>query len=620
MTRFPPLVMLLAFAVLAAAMLPTQVAAQLGQELDSPLNNLFNLFFPVDCVVSVNRTSKGHGLDEDDDAGVVGTTPVGGGATFDDLFALDGVVDSRHRKRNHSTIDMVGRYASFSTILSRPYTTNVTIFPKEITGCDPIDDPEGQYAGRAVVVLRGECTFVEKVRTVLALRPLAVIVANNEPHGGLITMYSNSFNLDGMVRTPILFISHEDYKTLKLGEVEHQITLSTASLGNWFAVMFSMVLSPPLLVVVFYLTVILGQRLRRRQHNTRNMRVVKSMPVYVYNTNHLVDERYFSQYLQATGQEDTAKEAVEAVEMRHAISRKEGKSRSAAVLEATLLLGSPVLLLDYKINGTDVTVLKESLHLLTAGNDFFPAYKCSICLERYHPLVTRVLVLECKHFYHQHCLSNWLINFRRSCPLCNTVLRGQVTQYGSLDSTSDEELSLSVRLPPPLSPPPGPSRPFRDQRLGLLDPSVAWDGQGSLALEGPVLIEPIAPASTRPSVALQPSVGCLTTPLVDLEAGLPPADLFVTAPEGPPSPKFTAPPMIQVALESQVNTYRQDLHFDRPRAVSLRLEPSVNSQYRPRYAQPAHVLRWYQSPKKEPASPQSSRSSTGLLSVSIDED
>ena len=36
-----------------------------------------------------------------------------------------------------------------------------------------------------------------------------------------------------------------------------------------------------------------------------------------------------------------------------------------------------------------------------------------------------MLVLDCKHFFHEYCLSNWLINFKRSCPLCNYTLQSR---------------------------------------------------------------------------------------------------------------------------------------------------------------------------------------------------
>ena len=65
----------------------------------------------------------------------------------------------------------------------------------------------------------------------------------------------------------------------------------------------------------------------------------------------------------------------------------------------------------------------RGLNILVPPDDYFNATKCSICLEKFHPLRSRVLLLNCKHFYHEQCLSNWLINFKRSCPLCNNSLK-----------------------------------------------------------------------------------------------------------------------------------------------------------------------------------------------------
>ncbi|KAK6459968.1 hypothetical protein DFJ63DRAFT_291231 [Scheffersomyces coipomensis] len=373
-------------------------------EIDYPLNSVMNSFFPIDTLISYNTTIP------NDDSG------------------------------NITVNELVGRYASFSPVLSTGLESKYVIFPNN--ACEKKDysnDKEfKKYFNKTLVVLRGDCTFVDKVSNLLesGLNPTSIIVGNDEPYRGLITMFSGSFNQDGSLDVPILFITNEDYKTLKEIESEElTITISTLSIGSWVNILVSMVLSPPLLILFFYSVVVCGQRFRRRQADIRNAKLVKKLPVYIFNKDHLIHVKYFMNYLKITGQTSVLAKDYESTLPE---SPKNSPSSSTASLSKIV------------VNGIDIRSSSGSLHVLCAPNNFYPAYKCSICLDKYIPLKSRVLVLDCKHFYHEKCLSNWLINFKRTCPLCNTIinhsndpylLAGQNnsgSDYGSMDDTDLE--------------------------------------------------------------------------------------------------------------------------------------------------------------------------------------
>lgn len=377
-----------------------------GLDLDYPLNSAVNSFFPIDSIFTYNLTGKGLG--------------------------------------NSSTYEIIGRYASFSPILNQKLSSKYAIFPND--ACHDIGNMDHMFDDKILIVLRGGCTFVDKVSKIIDsdISPSAVVIANDEPYRGLITMYSTNFNQDGSLNIPIIFITNEDYKRLKHLEKKNlTLDVLTASLGTWFNVILSMVLSPPLLILFFYSVIICGQKIRKRQVNQRNSQLVRKLPVYIFNNDHMIHSKYFGNYLKATNQTLMVPREEDDVDSLKSFSKS--NTNSAGSLKKIV------------INGIDVRKSAEKLHALVAPQDFYPAYKCSICLDKYTPLKSRVLVLDCKHFYHEKCLSNWLINFKRSCPLCNTaishrgrnsLLDGSTSDYGSINDTDLEAQSQPLAQDP----------------------------------------------------------------------------------------------------------------------------------------------------------------------------
>lgn len=358
-------------------------ARRFDLDLDSPFTNVVNLVFPIDLIVSYNASNITH--------------------------------------------KFVARYASFSPVLTGKLRSHFSVFPGD--ACEPIvADDYPDMKDRVIVVLRGHCTFVSKVKHVLEskLRPRAVVVANNEPSRNLITMYSGTFNSDGLLSVPVLFIASEDYLRLQeVGDVE--LLLQTAAFDNWVNLMLLMAVSPPLLILACYVAVRGIQLCRRRRRSVVSRRLVRRLPVYIYNKSHLVPAGSFYEYLAATGQTDVV---------------------SLPLSSFNDILGDqPDLVHEVDLESVNVP-------LLMAPKDFYPTKKCSICLDRFVALHLRVLVLDCHHVYHEKCLSNWLVNFRRTCPLCNEPLKLidtlpllDISQlYGSFSGDLERNSSYSDRV------------------------------------------------------------------------------------------------------------------------------------------------------------------------------
>jgi len=106
-----------------------------------------------------------------------------------------------------------------------------------------------------LLVQRGECSFSEKVRRGQNLGALAVIVGNNQRNQKLMKMHSSESVSDIMI--PSVFISKEDFETLKSA-----LDFSQVSIGVWIAsnhreIPFLLVLvlgffSPVLIMFIFY--------------------------------------------------------------------------------------------------------------------------------------------------------------------------------------------------------------------------------------------------------------------------------------------------------------------------------------------------------------------------------
>ena len=332
---------------------------------------------------------------------------------------------------SNETKEFVGRYASFSPILGTPIHGNY----KFVTGlaCSPLS-PDEKLNDKILIVLRGNCSFVDKVKNLLDsnLNPRAIIVADDKPYHSLITMYSNTFNRDGLLTVPVLFITNEDYIQLYSYELQDPILcIKTLSIDNWLSLLMLIAISPTVSIIVFYLCIRGFQLCHRQILNSVNEKLVKTLSVYIFNQDHLIPVLKFPEYLGATGQ---------TCDMTQILSSSED-----------LPAGQEIELQQPRneiwINGVDIRLFKN-WGLLFASQDYYLTFKCAICLDRFMPLHLRVLVLKCKHLYHEKCLSNWLIHFKRTCPLCNEwfsigetqpLLHSQHTDHFSIDLESQSD-------------------------------------------------------------------------------------------------------------------------------------------------------------------------------------
>ncbi|CCE82942.1 Piso0_002708 [Millerozyma farinosa CBS 7064] len=377
----------------------------------SPANSLDNLlyaFFPIDAMILYNRTTS---------------------------------------EGDRETWNIRARYASFSSIVNNDLEGEIAIAASDF--CETLDNITN-IRDKILVLSRGGCTFSEKITNVLNLkaRPKSVIVANNKPNDPLITMYSSS--LEQRVHFPVMFITYESYNDYLAQANGKRVSITTLTYSNLVNILGSSVLSPPLIIILVYLSLKCSNNIKRKKKFRQNLNLVRRMPVYVFNGDHLVPKKSFASYLEVTDLTHKAQEV-------DAVSNDSSPTESVR----SFVLKDHVPNLETSrmspyANNKDLIKLKKDLGLLLAPEDYYHSLKCSICLERFHRLSSHVIVLSCRHIFHESCLSNWLINFKRCCPLCKSAINSKYipllsdnavnNDYGSINANLESQMGSSMAL------------------------------------------------------------------------------------------------------------------------------------------------------------------------------
>lgn len=67
--------------------------------------------------------------------------------------------------------------------------------------------------------------------------------------------------------------------------------------------------------------------------------------------------------------------------------------------------------------------------------------ECVVCLEDYVDGESRVMSLPCGHEFHVDCITPWLVNRRRTCPICKGDVVRSVARGSHDDGPADEGMS-----------------------------------------------------------------------------------------------------------------------------------------------------------------------------------
>ncbi|WOG86377.1 hypothetical protein DCAR_0205580 [Daucus carota subsp. sativus] len=88
------------------------------------------------------------------------------------------------------------------------------------------------------------------------------------------------------------------------------------------------------------------------------------------------------------------------------------------------------------IESYPMTVLGESKRLPKPSDS-----TCAICLSEYKPNDTLRTVPECNHYFHSHCIDEWL-KLNATCPVCRNLPEGSFHRAATPMSSSSSSASL----------------------------------------------------------------------------------------------------------------------------------------------------------------------------------
>ncbi|CAI2166659.1 17406_t:CDS:2 [Funneliformis geosporum] len=140
------------------------------------------------------------------------------------------------------------------------------IEPDNKKGCSKLKNSI-EVENQIVLVERGQCSFIEKVRNMQASGAIAVVVGDNE-RNGLITMYATGDTSD--VKIPSVFVAQSEYRAIKSTiELSKQVEVQLVkdNLLQWplLDVIIVVILSPTVMMIFIYVLWRIRQRQRRKQ-------------------------------------------------------------------------------------------------------------------------------------------------------------------------------------------------------------------------------------------------------------------------------------------------------------------------------------------------------------------
>ncbi|GAN04541.1 E3 ubiquitin-protein ligase RNF13-like [Mucor ambiguus] len=158
-------------------------------------------------------------------------------------------------------------------------------------GCISVPNPN--IKNWIALVERGQCSFLQKVKTMQDSGAIAVIVGDRH-FNGWVTMYAPGDTSD--VHIPSVFVAQHQYKALlqlfdsKDTSAPVAVRLSGDDLLTWplLDMLLVVVLSPAVMMLFIYLTWQLRQR-QRRKNDIAPTNFVAKLPTYVFRREKIVD-------------------------------------------------------------------------------------------------------------------------------------------------------------------------------------------------------------------------------------------------------------------------------------------------------------------------------------------
>ena len=195
------------------------------------------------------------------------------------------------------------------------------------------------------------------------------------------------------------------------------LTPTSVSSSPFFDTLLVLVISPLVTLTVVYALLLLRSRIRRRRWRAPKS-VVDQLPVRTYHTTSTSSSTTSSQ-VSTPNQASPASSPFLRPTPRDIQSRVRPRSQTSndipaasSSLPATLTQSTSSLFPDkHSVSTQTHTSHKRKRY---TGRQI----ECVVCLEEYVDGESRVMSLPCGHEFHAECITPWLVNRRRTCPIC----------------------------------------------------------------------------------------------------------------------------------------------------------------------------------------------------------
>ena len=216
------------------------------------------------------------------------------------------------------------------------------------------------------------------------------------------------------------------------------MTPTSVSSSPFFDTLLVLVISPLVTLSVVYALLVLRSRIRRRRWRAPKS-VVDQLPVRTYHTTSTSSSTTSSQ-VSTPNQASPASSPFLRPTPRDIQSRARPRSQTSNDIPASSSLPAT-------LNASNSSLFpdKHSVSTQTHTSHKRKRYtgrqiECVVCLEEYVDGESRVMSLPCGHEFHADCITPWLVNRRRTCPICKgDVVRSLAKSNGSGAATTADE-------------------------------------------------------------------------------------------------------------------------------------------------------------------------------------
>lgn len=261
-----------------------------------------------------------------------------------------------------------------------------------------------------VLNFRGGCSFYEKIVNFQSLGAKAVIVGNDQLGKGLLTMYSKT--IPDEVTIPSIFITKETADELLQLTISNRLKLQIftgQTPSPLLDALLALVFSPPVALMLLYLIIKL-RRSHKKNMEKASKKAVKKLPVYVYNDDYLVPINEFEKnkdyYLGLSGP------------LLHSSSKKSFTARLLSFIIPRNSIEEDEVNAELSLDTVPEPLRTVNHRFSIEELNQYQISQCSICLNQFRKLKSKVILLPCNHYFHYRCCLNWLCNYKKLCPIC----------------------------------------------------------------------------------------------------------------------------------------------------------------------------------------------------------